>query len=182
VSSGPDSGQVYVAVVGPGVGAAAALVALAREVGRRLADRGAVLVTGGLGGVMAAAAEGASSAGGTSIGLLPGGDRRAGNAHSSVLVATGLGELRNAVLVRGADAIIAVGGSWGTLSEIALARRAGVPVVCIEGWSVLGSDGAALPLDTAQSPAEAVRRVLEQMAAGSDGSGAPGSSPGKMER
>jgi uncharacterized protein (TIGR00725 family) len=149
----------YVGVVGPGEGAAAHDCAVAEEVGRLLALRGAIVVTGGLGGVMAAAAAGASSAGGLSVGLLPGADRADGN-DSNVLIPTGLGELRNGLLVRACDVVIAVGGSWGTLSEIALARRAGVAVVCVDGWSVAAADGAPVPLATAGSAAEAVDRAL----------------------
>ena len=118
----------YVAVVGPGE-ARPEEVAAAREVGRLLAEAGAVVLTGGLGGVMAAATEGASAAGGLTVALLPGTDRSVSSA--TVAIPTGLGEMRNALLVRAADAVIAVGGSWGTLSEIALAQRTGVPLVCL---------------------------------------------------
>jgi len=92
------------------------------------------LVSGGLGGVMAAASEGASSRGGLTIGLLPGRDRTAGNPHLSAVLPTGLGELRNGLVVGVSDAVIAIGGSWGTLSEIALAMRTGKPTVVIGGW------------------------------------------------
>lgn len=165
-------GPVQVAVVGPGE-ATPEIHALAREVGRLLAERGTVVVTGGLGGVMAAAAEGAAAAGGMSIGLLPGTDRAAGNTHSTVLIPTGLGESRNALLVRCADGLIAIGGSWGTLSEIALAQRAGLPVVCLEGWSVIEADGSPLPLQTAASPAAAVQLVFDLIERRAD-------RPGKM--
>jgi uncharacterized protein (TIGR00725 family) len=94
------------------------------------------------------------------VGLLPGADRTAGNA-SSVLIPTGLGELRNGLLVRSADAVIAVGGSWGTLSEIALARRGGVPVVCVGGWTVFDASGAPMPLEAAATAADAVARALQ---------------------
>jgi uncharacterized protein (TIGR00725 family) len=167
-------GPVQVAVVGPG-DATPETCALARGVGRLLAERGAVVVTGGLGGVMSAAAEGAASAGGMSIGLLPGTDRADGNPHSTVSIPTGLGELRNALLVRCADGLVAVGGSWGTLSEIALAQRAEVPVACLEGWSVLGADGSPLPLQVAASPAAAVQLVLDLVEQRS------GDGPGKMD-
>jgi uncharacterized protein (TIGR00725 family) len=151
---------MYVAVVGPGDDATAADLSQAREVGGLLAAGGAVVVTGGLGGVMAAALEGAAAAGGTTLALLPGDSRADAGAPATVVVATGLGEGRNAVLVRTVDAVIAVGGSWGTLSEIALARRAGVPVVCLGGWSVLDADGQPLDLNRADDPAAAVRHVL----------------------
>lgn len=149
----------YVGVVGPGEDAAAGDCAVAHEVGRLLGLRGTILVTGGLGGVMAAAAAGASSVGGLSVGLLPGAGRAEGN-DSTVLIPTGLGELRNGLLVHTCDAVIAVGGSWGTLSEVALARRAGVVVVCIGGWSVAAADGSPVPLQTAATAAEAVDRAL----------------------
>jgi uncharacterized protein (TIGR00725 family) len=133
---------------------------LAREVGRRLAEAGAVVLCGGLGGVMDAAAEGAASAGGTVIGILPGSDRAAGNPHLTVSIATGLGEARNAVLTTAADAVIAVGGGWGTLSEIALARRRDRPVVSLASWELEG-------VPVAISAEEAVRAAL-----GSDEPGA----------
>ncbi len=132
----------YVAVVGPSAASLEGqpdrelVLATAYDVGRLLAGRGAVVLCGGGTGVMGAAADGAAAAGGTSIGLLPGADR--GEAHPSLSFAlpTGLGELRNGLLVRAADAVIAVGGSWGTLSEIALAVRTEVPVVSLLGWDL----------------------------------------------
>jgi hypothetical protein len=147
-----------VAVVGPGESATVDEVAAAREVGRLLAETGAIVVTGGLGGVMAAATEGASSAGGLTVALLPGTDRSVSSA--AVVIPTGLGELRNGLLVRAADAVIAIGGSWGTLSEIALALRTGVPVTCLGGWDVHDATGAALELPRAGTPTEAVRFAL----------------------
>jgi uncharacterized protein (TIGR00725 family) len=127
--------------------------ALAREVGRRLAESGAVVLCGGLGGVMEAAAEGAASAGGTVVGILPGGDRTAANSYVTVAIATGLGEARNAVLTAAADAVIAIGGGWGTLSEIALARKRGRPVVALASWELEG-----VPL--AVSAEEAVKAAV----------------------
>jgi uncharacterized protein (TIGR00725 family) len=149
-----------VAVVGPGTDADPDLLSAAREVGRLLADAGAVVVTGGLGGVMAAAAAGAAEAGGTSVGILPGDDPGAASAGHTVVVPTGLGEMRNALVVRSADAVIAVGGSWGTLSEVALARRTGRPVVVLRGWRVLDAGGAEVDQTVADSPADAVRLVM----------------------
>jgi uncharacterized protein (TIGR00725 family) len=127
----------YVAVVGPDEATAEELEN-ATAVGRGLAARGAIVVCGGLGGVMAAACRGAQAAGGMSVGLLPGGDRRAANRWVTVALPTGLGELRNGLVVRAADAVIAVGGAYGTLSEIALALRTGVPVVGIGTWEIDG--------------------------------------------
>jgi len=107
---------------------------LARTGGEELAARGWVVVTGGLGGVMAAAAAGAASRGGTVVGLLPGDHRAAASAGHTIVITTGLGELRNGLLVRTCDAVLAVGGSWGAQSEIALAVRTGLPVVTVAGW------------------------------------------------
>lgn len=124
---------------------------LAREVGRLLAERGAVVVCGGYGGVMAAVAAGASRAGGVVVGVLSADDRTGACADLTVVLPTGLGEARNNVIVNAADAVIVVGGSWGTLSEVALAvRRGGVPVVQLGGWQVLDEQGR---------PLEAVRRA-----------------------
>ena len=128
----------YVAVVGAGNDVEAGLLAAAEAVGAELARRGAVVVTGGLGGVMEAACRGARSAGGTTLGFLPGDDRAAANAFVSVAVATGLGELRNGLVVRCADAVVAIAGGHGTLSEIALALRAGKRVVGLHTWPIDG--------------------------------------------
>ncbi|MGW2787715.1 TIGR00725 family protein [Streptomyces populi] len=111
----------YIGVVGPGK-ATAREADLAWQVGALLAQRGAVIMCGGLSGVMEACADGASTAGGTVVGVLPGKDRNAANRYLTVALATGLGELRNGVLVSACDALIAVGGSWGTLSEVARVR------------------------------------------------------------
>ncbi len=127
----------YVAVVGPGEASAREL-AVAEAVGRELAVRGAVVVCGGLGGVMAAACRGAASAGGITVGILPGVDRSAANEWVGVAIATGLGEMRNALVVRSADAVVAVGGAYGTLSEIALALKTGVAVIGLGSWEIDG--------------------------------------------
>ena len=121
----------------------------AEEVGRLLGERGAVVVCGGLGGVMEAACRGAKEGGGTTLGILPGLDRAEANPYVDVAVPTGLGEARNALVVRAADALIAVGGGYGTLSEVALALKAGKPVVGLESFELDGMTQAA-------SPAEAV--------------------------
>ena len=114
---------IQVAVIGSGAEAEQA----AEEVGRLLAERGCTVVTGGLGEVMAAAARGAKAAGGTTVGILPGESRGAANEWIDVAVATGSGHARNLAVVASADAAIAVGGSWGTLAEIAYARCSGAP-------------------------------------------------------
>ena len=123
------------AVIGP-ADASAEEAARAEAVGRLLGEAGAVVVCGGLGGVMEAAARGAAGAGGTVVGLLPGLDRGAANPHVTVTITTGLGEMRNALVVRAADAVVAVGGAYGTLSEIAFALRTGKPVVGLDTWAL----------------------------------------------
>lgn len=148
----------YVAVVGPADSATPSDLAQAEQVGRLLAQAGAVVLTGGHHGVMAAAAQGATGAGGVAIGLLPGLDRSEGSSAHTHLLPTGLGELRNGLLVRAADAVVAVGCSWGTLSEIALARRTGVPLVLLDGWDLPADAG-----DVVAGPAEAVAAVAGRL-------------------
>jgi uncharacterized protein (TIGR00725 family) len=158
--------QRVIAVVGPGENAPEGVCALAYEVGLLLARGGFVVVNGGLGGVMEAAARGASEGGGVVVGLLPGDYRADANPHLTVAIPTGLGQARNALVVAAADAVIAVGGSWGTLSEIALARRGPKPVVCLRGWRLTDDDGHAVALDVAGSAEEAVRWVADRLAPG----------------
>lgn len=148
-----------IAVVGPGDGADcdAAVLADAEQVGALLAAAGHTVVTGGLGGVMAAASRGARAAGGSVVALVPGDDPATANPDADVVVATGLGQGRNVLVVRSATAVVAVGGSWGTLSEVALARRLAKPVVWLRGWDVVGPGD---PVPTAATPQEAVAAVL----------------------
>jgi len=142
--------NVQVAVIGSG----AEHVERAEEVGRLLAERGCTVVCGGLGEVMAAAARGAKAAGGTTIGILPGESRRDANEWIDHVVVTGIGHARNLAVAASGDAVIAVGGRWGTLAEIGFARVLGRPVVVLEpGWEIEG-------LERASSPAEAVERAL----------------------
>ena len=129
------TGTRYVAVVGSGT-ATGELYEQAREVGRLVAERGSAVVCGGLSGVMEAAARGATEAGGTAIGILPDEDRRRQNAYLSYSVATGAGQARNLAVVCSGDVVIAVGGEYGTLSEIGLARKVGRLVVVLEGWDL----------------------------------------------
>jgi len=142
-----------IGIVGPGDTADPMLLDDAAEVGRLVVQAGHDVVTGGLGGVMAAASRGAHEAGGRVVGVLPGDDPAAANEWVDEVVATGLGQGRNATLVAMADAVIGVGGSWGTLSEIALARRLGKPVVWLHGWDIAGPDD---PVPRAQTPQDAV--------------------------
>lgn len=144
--------QVYVAVVGPG-DAGPDVEAQAAVVGDALARAGAVVVTGGLGGVMAAASRAAKQAGGATVGVLPGPDRSAANPWVDVALATGMGEARNALVVRTSDVVVALGGGFGTLSEIALALKMGRPVVGLATWDIAG-------VERARSPGEAADRAL----------------------
>ena len=136
------------------VGSGRAHVAAAEEVGRLLAERGCTVVCGGGGEVMAGAARGAKSAGGATIGILPGESRADANEWIDHVVVTGIGHARNLAVAASGDAVIAVGGSWGTLAEIALARRLGRPVVILEP----GLDVEGVP--RAGTPAEAVDLAL----------------------
>ena len=152
-----------VAVIGAAEGDPEALEA-AEEVGRLLAEAGAVVVCGGRGGVMEAAARGASQAGGIAIGVLPGSDPGEANEHIAHVVATGVGHARNLAVVGSGEAVIAVDGHWGTLSEIAFARRLGRPVVALRSWELRHHAGAELGIVEAASPAEAVAVALEAVA------------------
>ncbi len=129
----------------------------AREIGALLAARRVPVICGGGSGVMAAVAAGVRSGGGIVIGVRPGPDRGDAGPDLTAVVATNMGEARNAIIVQSADAVIAVGGSWGTLSEVALAMRRGIPVIALGGWRVTGPDGT--PIDGIRfvsTPAEAV--------------------------
>jgi len=149
-------------VVGPGEGGAAAgELEAAEEIGRLLAAAGAVVVCGGLGGVMEAACRGARSAGGLTLGILPGRDRRDANRFVEVAVPTGLGEARNALVVRAADAVVAVGGAYGTLSEIALALKGGTPVVGLGTWELARGGEPDTGIVQAASAEEAARTALD---------------------
>jgi uncharacterized protein (TIGR00725 family) len=147
------TGTRYVGVVGSGT-AAGELYEQAREIGRLIAERGATVVCGGLSGVMEAAARGATEAGGTAIGILPDEDRGRQNEYLTYSVATGAGQARNLAVVCSADVVIAVGGEYGTLSEIGLALKVGRPVVALQSWA-LGEH-----VTVVGSPDEAVATAL----------------------
>jgi uncharacterized protein (TIGR00725 family) len=144
---------LQVAVIGSG----AEWEAAAEEVGRMLAERGCVVVTGGLDEVMAAAHRGAKSAGGTTIAILPGEDRETANQWADHVVATGIGHARNLAVAASGDAVIAVGGSYGTLAEMAFALRLGRPVIALDGAPAV--EGAL----RAASPSEAVESALRHV-------------------
>jgi uncharacterized protein (TIGR00725 family) len=153
--------RTAIAVVGAGE-ASAPLRELAFATGRAIARHGATLVCGGRGGVMEAAAAGAQSAGGSTVGILPGYDRHAANPHIEFAIATGMGEARNAIVVASADAVVALAGEAGTLSEIGLALKLKRPVVALCSWAELGG------LTRADDPESAVQLALT-LAAGPEG-------------
>jgi hypothetical protein len=151
---------VYVSVIG-GYEVSEETLTQAEEVGRLLARRGAIVVTGGRTGVAAAASKGAFEAGGTTVGILPGRDRSDANPYLSVAVATGIGETRNALVVMNGDAVIAFDGKFGTLTEIAHALLAGTPVIGLGTWRFEpAGDGDVADLVRVGSAAEAVDAAL----------------------
>lgn len=147
----------YVAVVGASSPRAEDLEH-AYAAGRRLAELGAIVVTGGRGGVMEAACRGAKDGGGTTVGLLPGFDRSGANEYLDVSLPTGLGEMRNGLVARAGQAVVAVGGAWGTLAEIAFARGAGKPVFGVGTWE-LGDDGVVVVASGAEAAERAVAAI-----------------------
>jgi uncharacterized protein (TIGR00725 family) len=153
-----------IAVVG-GSEASDRAIVLAEALGTALASAGAVVVCGGLDGVMAAACRGAKSAGGLTVGILPGRDREPANPWVDVVIPTGLGEMRNGLVVSSASAVIAVEGEYGTLSEIALALRMGIPVIGLATWSLIRADGALdpgiMPVDDPLHAAEVAMRLAD---------------------
>ena len=157
------TGAAYVAVVGPGV-ASDEESAGAEEVGRLLARAGAVVVCGGSTGVMEAASRGAAGAHGTVVGILPGFDRAEANPFVTVAIPTGMGEMRNALIARAADAMIAVGGEFGTLSEIAFALKIGTPVVGLRSWDLVRRGRPVHGIEVADTPTGAVELALRQVA------------------
>ena len=133
---------------------------LAEEVGRKLAIKGAILVCGGLGGVMEAACQGAQSEGGVTIGILPGESRQAANPYVQIPIVTDIGYARNLAVVKSAQAVIAIGGSYGTLSEISHALQSGIPVIGLNTWSLFRNGQQDNSIILAQNPTEAVNKAL----------------------
>lgn len=158
------SGKRQVAVIGPARCAPdSEPVRLAEEVGRLLAEAGVTLVCGGMGGAMEAVCRGASAAGGEAIGIVPGHEVGEANAHCTHVVATGIGHARNLAVVSSGAAVIAIGGEWGTLSEIGFARAIGRPVIALRSWAMNGRERMedAPGVVSAESPREAVDQALE---------------------
>jgi uncharacterized protein (TIGR00725 family) len=152
---------IHIAVVGAGDDdAPTGVLAAAEAVGRAVGEAGAVLVCGGRGGVMEAACRGARAVGGLTVGILPGSDPAEANPYVEVVVPTGLGEARNALVVRAGDAVVAVDGGYGTLSEIALALVAGIPVVGIRTWELARDGKPDEGIERVDDPAGAVALAL----------------------
>jgi len=134
---------------------------VAEEVGRELAKQGAILVCGGLGGVMEAACRGAQSEGGITIGILPGDNRQAANPYVQIPIVTNMGYARNAIIVKSAQAVIAIDGSYGTLTEIGYALQNGIPVIGLATWKLVKDGLQDNEIIPAQSPAEAVNKAIK---------------------
>lgn len=152
--------QVLVAVIG-GSNCSQEIYHLAQEVGREIAQRGHILICGGLTGVMEAACKGAKGAGGTTVGILPGEDIREANPYIDIPIATGIGYARNAIVARSAAAVIAVGGEYGTLSEVAYSLGYALPVIGLRTWTLTRPNG--LPesaIIVAETAAEAVGKAV----------------------
>ena len=149
----------FVAVIGGGQ-CSSEEAHLAEEVGREIARRGAILICGGLGGVMEAACKGASSEGGVTIGILSGDSPQTANPYVQIPIVTGMGQARNVIIVKSAQAVIAVGGSYGTLSEMSHALQNDIPVIGLNTWSLSRGGQQDNSIIPAQNPAEAVNKAL----------------------
>lgn len=150
----------YVVAVCGGYHCSDETIAMAEEVGRRIAEAGALLICGGLAGVMEAACRGAAQAGGTTIGILPGTSRREANPWVSIPIATAMNDGRNPIIIRSADAVIAIDGEFGTLSEIAYAAKMRKPIIGLGTWEVSHPEGIPDPVIRAATAAEAVEHAL----------------------
>jgi uncharacterized protein (TIGR00725 family) len=151
-----------IGVMGPG-SCPPDIYALARKVGSLIAQKGAILICGGHGGVMEASARGAKEAGGITVGILPGDSDVEANSYIDIPIITGLGNARNAVNALTSQAIIAIAGSFGTLSEIALALKCGTPVVGLKTWSAVTAEGERLPISLAETAEQAVNLALTRI-------------------
>ncbi|MEE8318830.1 MAG: TIGR00725 family protein [Dehalococcoidales bacterium] len=151
--------SMFIAVIGGGDSSPSESL-LAEEVGRQLARNGVTLVCGGLGGVMEASCRGASEEGGTTVGILPGDSRLAANPYVQIPIVTGVGHARNVIVVKSSQAVIAVGGSYGTLSEISHALQNGIPVIGLNTWSLARNGQPDNSIIPAQDAADAVRKAL----------------------
>ncbi len=150
---------IFIAVIG-GSEVSPQIAELAEEVGREIARQGAVLVCGGLGGVMEAACRGASNEGGLTIGILPGDTRQTANPYVQIPIVTGIGYARNVAVVKSAQAVIAIDGSYGTLTEIGHALQSGIPVIGLDTWSLSIDGRADNNIIRAKNPREAVDKAM----------------------
>ncbi len=150
---------MFIAVIG-GSECSEEVARLAEAVGQELARRGAVVVCGGLGGVMEAACRGAKAEGGTTVGILPGHSRADANPYVDIPIVTGIGYARNTIVVRSAEAVIAIDGGFGTLSEIAHALQEGIPVIGLHTWSLSQGGTPDDSIILAESPADAVDKAV----------------------
>jgi len=155
----PEKKKRFIAVIGGGE-CSPQEAKLAEAVGRELAKRGAIVVCGGLGGVMEAACKGASSEGGVTIGILPGDNYKAANPHVQIPIVTGMGYARNIAVVKSAQAVIAIGGNYGTLSEISHALQSNIPVIGLNTWSLSRNGQPDNSIIPAQNPTDAVNKAL----------------------
>ena len=154
--------MIYIGVIGA-ASCGKEIRDIAFETGKEIAAQNAVLVCGGMGGVMEEACRGAKEAGGVSIGILPGNDRLYGNPYMTYSVVSGVGEARNSMVVKSSEALIAIDGSFGTLTEIAFALKWGKPVAGIGTWKMEDGEGRQAPVKLFDNPAEAVRWAIEQV-------------------
>ncbi len=146
--------EIYIGVIGAGQCNHASEM-LAEKVGRAIAEQGAILVCGGLGGVMRAAAKGAKAAGGQTLGILPGDDKTKANEYIDFAIATGIGEARNIVIIKTADAVVALPGKYGTLSEMAFCMKIGRPLVSLSDWNI------SEDIERFTDPIQAVKRAVQ---------------------
>ena len=151
--------QKFIAVIGGSQATPAELIT-AEQVGREIARAGAILVCGGMGGVMEAACKGACQEGGQTIGILPDENRLHANEYVNIPIVTGIGYARNVAVVKSAHAVIAIGGSYGTLSEIGYALQSGLPVIGIETWAISRKGNEKSPIIVVKTPAKAVETAL----------------------
>jgi len=151
--------NIFIGVIG-GSDVSPQIAQLAEEVGREIARRGAVLVCGGMGGVMEAACRGASAEGGLTIGILPGDSRREANPYVQIPIVTGIGYARNVAVVKSAQAVIAIDGSYGTLTEIGYALQGGIPVIGLGTWSLSINGQADKNIIAAKNPRDAVDKAM----------------------
>jgi len=156
---GVDKMKYYIAVIG-GAECSEEVAEMAEEVGRELAKQGAVVICGGLGGVMEAVCRGASEEGGITVGVLPGDDRKNANSCVGIPIVTGIGYARNTIVVKSGQAVIAVNGSYGTLSEIAFAMQYGIPVIGLDTWNLSISGKADDSVIRAKNPKDAVKKAI----------------------